>query len=521
MKRLKIIGILLLFLIIIGGALVIYQTRDRHPDYLLDLTLPLTSGSSSDIMQVGLAQSRITPPIEDTWVDVDGNARFEPKTGDSFIDRNGNGVFDAFWLAGFHNRRPAQGVHDELWARAIVWDDNVVQIACVTLDAIGLFHDDVITLRDLVRRQAPEIDHVIVSSTHSHEVPDLMGLWGESEYKSGVNRDYLHLVQQQAAQAVVDAYRQRQPAIVSIAQIDSIGHDIIMDGRPPARFDSVVRMMRFTHAETKEHLGILLNFGCHPETMSSRNLQITADFVHYLLDGVEKGIIYDGEVKRAGLGGMALFAQGAIGGLMTTLDAETNDPWLNKTFAENDCSFDKARAQGFRLAEMVIDAVDQADWQFLVKPALRVRAKTFRFKAQNQIFKLGAILGVFDRGIPQLKYIRSEIDLFSIGSAWFLTLPGEVNPEIVNGGVETPAGRDYEIDPVEAPPLRQLMRGDIQFVLGLANDEVGYIMPKTHWDAKPPFTYGEKEAMYGEINSLGPDAGPVLYEEVKKLIADL
>jgi hypothetical protein len=409
-------------------------------------------------------------------------------------------------------------VHDELWARAIVWDDGVVQIACVTLDAIGLFHDDVITLREMVLKQVPEIDHVIVSSTHCHEVPDLMGMWGESEFKSGVNRDYLHFVQQQAAQAIVDAFGQRQPAHISIAQIDSIGHDIIMDGRPPAVFDSVVRMMRFIHAESNEHLGMLLNFGCHPETMSSRNLQITADFVHYLLEGVEKGIIYDGEVKRIGLGGMALFAQGAVGGLTTTLDAETHDPWLNKTFAEDDCSFDKARAQGFRLADMVLDAVEKSDWKPLEKPTLRLRAKTFNFKAQNRTFILGAVFGVFDRGFPQLKHIRSEINLFSIGSAWFLTIPGEINPEIVNGGIETPEGRDYEIDPVEAPPLRQLMRGDIQFVLGLANDEVGYIMPKTHWDVKPPFTYGAKEPMYGEVNSLGPDAGPVLYDEVKKLI---
>ncbi len=57
------------------------------------------------------------------------------------------------------------------------------------------------------------------------------------------------------------------------------------------------------------------------------------------------------------------------------------------------------------------------------------------------------------------------------------------------------------------------MTGDINFAIGLANDAVGYIMPKTHWDTKPPFTYGKHKAMYGEINSLGPDAGPVFYKE--------
>jgi hypothetical protein len=65
-------------------------------------------------------------------------------------------------------------------------------------------------------------------------------------------------------------------------------------------------------------------------------------------------------------------------------------------------------------------------------------------------------------------------------------MPGEVNPEIINGGIQTPEGRDFDIAPVQVPPVRELMKGDIDFAVGLANDEVGYIMPKTHWDVKPP-----------------------------------
>lgn len=62
------------------------------------------------------------------------------------------------------------------------------------------------------------------------------------------------------------------------------------------------------------------------------------------------------------------------------------------------------------------------------------------------------------------------------------------------------------------------MKGDINFVIGLANDEVGYIMPKTHWDEKPPYTYDEKEPMYGEVNSLGPETGPELHKQISILI---
>ncbi len=52
-------------------------------------------------------------------------------------------------------------------------------------------------------------------------------------------------------------------------------------------------------------------------------------------------------------------------------------------------------------------------------------------------------------------------------------------------------------------------------LIGLANDEIGYIIPKRQWDEKPPFCYGRKKAQYGEENSLGPDTAPLLCKAFK------
>jgi hypothetical protein len=472
MKKLlwTILGIFVL-LIILAVAHVLYYTRDRHPGYKLDLNLQ--ANQTSDPIKVGLAKTAITPHLPDTWVDADSNAKYEPDKGDTFIDGNGNGTFDAIWLAGFGNKRAANGVHDDLWARVILWDDGTHVVALASLDAIGLFHDDVITIRQNVAEQVPDIDHVIVTASHCHEVPDLMGMWGKSEFKSGVNKAYLDFVQQQTVRAIGEAFDNRQPSILKIAKIDSVEKDLIEDGRPPVVFDDAIRMMKVEHADTGEHLGILLNYGCHPETLGSRNLQVTADYVFYWLDGLERGIFYDGVEQRPGLGGMAIYAQGAVGGLMTAMGNETYDPWLDKTFAGQERTFDKARAQGYRLTDKVLDKIAQGDWQTITKPDITLKAKTFHFKLQNKIFLLGGLVGIFDRGFKQLKYLRSEVNLLTIGPAWFLTMPGEVNPEIINGGIETPDGRDFDIDPVEIPPIRELMQGDINFAIGLANDEVG------------------------------------------------
>lgn len=517
-KVLKIVVSIVLLIAFLGVAHVVYYTRDRHPGYALDLVLPAGETASSQGIRVGLAKAPVTPSLPDTWTDKDNNAKYEPDKGDSFTDGNGNGRFDALWLSGFGNKRAANGVHDDLWARAILWDDGTSVVTMVSLDAIGLFHDDIIDIREAVAKQLPDIDHVIVTTTHCHEVPDLMGLWGESQFKSGVNKAYLRFVQAQTVKAIAEAYEVRTAARLKIAKIDSVERDLIEDGRPPEVYDDAIRMMKVEHADTGQTMGILLNYGCHPETLGSKNLEITADYAYYWLDGIERGIFYDGEKKRDGMGGLAIYAQGAVGGLMTAMGCETHDPWLDQTFADQDRTFEKARAQGYRLADKVLDQVESGTWQTIDQPFITLQAKTFQFTLQNKMFLLGGLAGVFDRGFKRLKYVRSEVNLLTVGPAWFLTLPGEVNPEILNGGIEAPENRDFKIEPVEVPPLRDLMKGDINFAIGLANDAIGYIMPKTHWDTEPPFTYGKTKAMYGEINSLGPDAGPVFYEQAKTLI---
>jgi hypothetical protein len=402
----------------------------------------------------------------------------------------------------------------------MVMDDSVSVVGIVVLDAIGFFNDDVISVRNIVKKRIPGIDHLIISSTHCHEVPDLMGMWGESKFKTGVNPEYRRFVLEKAADAVCAAYENRKPASLGFVQIDSVPKDLVSDTRKPIVYDDGIRIIKVTGMSDGKLMGLFLNYGCHPETTGSQNLLITSDYVNYLRDGIEKGIFYDGVKKRDGIGGTVIFANGAIGGLMTGMSASTYDPWLNKTFPAGENSFDKARAQGYRLANIVLDKLEKESCLKADNPSIHLIARTFQLKVDNSFFRLGAYAGVFQRSIMRLSYIRSEVDLLSIGPAWILTVPGEIYPEIVNGGVESPEGGDFKITAVENPPFRQIMKGQINFVIGLANDEIGYIIPKSEWDEKPPYAYGEKEAPYGEVNSLGPETGPELYRQVSKIIED-
>ena len=114
------------------------------------------------------------------------------------------GLTRPVWLAGFANGRQATAVHDDLWAIASVVDDGSHRLGIVALDAIGLFHDDVVSVRRLVATRT-RLDYLIVASTHNHSTPDLMGLWGPRVGVTGVDAAYLARVIDGAADAVVAA----------------------------------------------------------------------------------------------------------------------------------------------------------------------------------------------------------------------------------------------------------------------------------------------------------------------------
>ncbi|MBL9173308.1 MAG: hypothetical protein JNL10_07235 [Verrucomicrobiales bacterium] len=62
------------------------------------------------------------------------------------------------------------------------------------------------------------------------------------------------------------------------------------------------------------------------------------------------------------------------------------------------------------------------------------------------------------------------------------------------------------------------MPGKVKFLFGLANDEIGYIIPKSEWDQRPPYLFGADHAPYGEVNSPGPNTAYVLHSALRELI---
>ncbi|MBI5771886.1 MAG: hypothetical protein HZA93_29205 [Verrucomicrobia bacterium] len=469
-----------------------WSFRDRNPGYAVRLDLDgATATREPRPLRVGFGRVKINPDLSDPRRPV--------------------------WLAGFSQHRAATAIHDDLWAVAVVLDDGHTRLGVVALDAIGFFHDDVIAVRRQLAADL-KLDYTIVCATHNHSTPDLMGLWGPDLLHSGIDPAYRQQVIDAAAKAVAAAVGSLQPAQLALHEIRTPPENIVTDTRKPIVFDADIRMMHFTRPDTGATLGTLVGWGNHPETVWSKNTEITADFPGALRDALEHGVTHEGRQLAAGLGGVHVFVNGAVGGLMTTHPTVTvEDPYLKKEI--RDPSHAKSVAVGRQLASRILARLAEPGAAATTHAPIAIRARTLSLPVDNKLFLLAPILGVLDRGHTGWLRMRTEVALVTVGEASIACIPGEIYPEIVNGGVERAEGGDFGIAPVEVPSLRELMPGKVKFVFGLANDEVGYIIPKSEWDQRPPYLYGAKKPVYGEVNSLGPETAPLLHAALRELCA--
>lgn len=502
--------------VLILAVITFVNVKDRHPDYWLDLDHDPTS---IDDISAGFAAVEITPRVSDTWHDIDNDAQYIPDNGDTYDDKNDNGKFDAVWMAGFQNKRPAQGIHDELWARAMVLENNEYKIAWVVLDVIGYGSDDIIQIRKSIN-QNTDVDYVVISSTHTHEGPDLIGMWGDSYMKSGVDPEYRQYVLSQTISAIIKANDHLRPAKIRFAQDLSGARDLVEDSRDPIVLDAGLRLMQMMDRDVDTTLGTLIVWGNHPETTWDKNLLISSDFCHFVREGVEKGVTYGDSTLSEGLGGIAIYANGNIGGLLTTSPSLGIKAVLADTIYTAP-SFDKAKAQGDRLAMLSLAALkDTSSIDEITQGLLSVKVRSIKIPLANPLYRLAAALGVFDRGLCGWWTMRSEVALMNLGPAQFLFHPSELYPEIADGGIEAPKGQDFDTEPLETPPLRSLMTGKYKFMLGLSNDMIGYAIPKSEWDEDAPYIYDYDESPYGEINSCGPETAVILHREMMALLRE-
>lgn len=478
------------------------------------------------VLRAGAAAVAVTPVVEG-FEDLDGDR--ERDKDEPFDDLDGDGEWDAVWIAGFGAERAAQGVHDDIWARALVLDRGEVRIAVVAVDWVGLQHDQALVYRQAALQADPDLDHLVISCTHNHEGPDTMGIWGGLIHP-GVDPAYMQWAGARIQQAVTQATERLAPVrvVAGVGRTEGLTHD----SRLPEVKDEQVLALRFDRTDGSGTEAVVVHWSNHPEVLGGSQQQITADFPHYLVGRVE------GEVP----GAVGIYWQGMVGGLLNPLNVHVTDAQGNPL---PDSSFEKAQRIGELVAEEALAALAAGE-DVGVSARLAFRRRTFLVPFDNPELELLYMGGFFERSVfdaeghrrspdfiqDEEAHLMTETTVVDLGAVQLATVPGELYPEL---GLVGPDGQTYYQDPQDpaadfqgvacAPPIQASMRDTpYKLVLGLANDEVGYIIPRCQWDRAPPYTYGDDEAPYGEGLSPGPEMAPilnaVLAEELEALATD-
>jgi len=363
------------------------------------------------------------------------------------------------YIAGYGNNRLSTGVHDSLWARCMVLQIGEQRIAFLAFDLIGLFLDDVDVIRKQASSERLQPQDIIVSCTHNHQGPDTLGLWGPSIMKSGVDAEYTLFLRQKAVECVKEAEANLAPAKLFVGKTTVEG--VSRNARDKEILDPVLVALSAVDREGRT-IATLVNFANHPEALGSENTLISADWPSYLYDDVEKE-----------LGGVCIFQNAALGGMVTP-NVSSN-------------TFEETERIGRTTAAAVVECLKSAST--LNCSNLTHKTTTIEIPLENKNFLALRKAGVIGRDFHDGK-VRTELHMIRLGDVEMVTIPGEALPKV-------------------GLAIKAHMKASYKFLIGLGDDELGYIIPREDFDV----------SKYEESMSVGPKTAPIIENGLKALLS--
>ncbi|MBQ7321295.1 MAG: hypothetical protein IJW99_04295 [Clostridia bacterium] len=395
---------------------------------------------------------------------------------------------EPLYIAGYQNGEEIEGVLDLPRASAVWMDTGERGVLLIGIDCVGLGRDTVGEIRERLKRFCRQTGCVSVNvyATHTHAGVDTLGLWGPVAI-DGKNTDYMENLIRAAVRAAERAYADRTAGSLYYGSTE-LG-ELLYDSREPAEFDPTLHQLRFVSEDETNHGIRLISYAAHAESLRGDNRLLSRDFPGAVADGV-----------TAQCGDDTMYLPGAIGGLIMT--RELVEP------------FD-AEANMRKTAERITSAVMSIRDETALDPNLAVSHVPVTLPLDNTFFFFAKFLGILGnettRGKSDTGYlIHSELGVLSLGSVTVALIPGEIFPELVSGrGLG-------EGDPKALAQIAAEHGVERLLILGLCNDELGYIVPPSAILLNDELPYIEGaidesgENHYEETNSVGIKTAEIL-----------
>ncbi|OIO94404.1 MAG: hypothetical protein AUJ96_28740 [Armatimonadetes bacterium CG2_30_66_41] len=428
--------------------------------------------STSPTLTAGVARATITPPVG--------------------ID-----------MSGFAGREPSLGIHDELYATALVFEEGEERVALVTCDLLFLEAEFVGQVREEAqRRTSLPAERVGISCSHTHYGPTL-GL----ERTDPDVRAYLELLKFQLAGAIQEAAANVVPVTMGVGWgACDIGINrrerkpdgtIVLGNNPEGTVDRAVGVVRIDRAEGGP-LAVIANFACHCVSQSGRMRLLSADY-----PGPARALVEGATSATGSTGATFLFAQGAGANtnpirmehsyepartLGTRFGCEVLRVW--ETVAPVETAGIRSARQSLELPALTFASVEEgqaavADLTTQLENARKNNAgKGSIHWLERRLERSTKALENLTGGEP-LPTVASEVQVLRAGEATFCLTPGEVFCEI---GMEVR----------ERSPLPNTL------FLAYSNGSIGYV--------PTPESYPEGGYEVSHACRVGPGAAGIIVE---------
>lgn len=340
-------------------------------------------------------------------------------------------------MGGFTDRMEKfQGVHDELFARALVLDNGTTKVVFIGSDLMAIDAELVAQARQAIT-QAIGIPaaNILICCSHNHSAPSYYQR-GRSAAEEGEPslKDFLA---KQFSDAAIEAHQALVPARAGFAAGSLTGatrnrqqkNDLV---------DSQVGVLRVEELEGRKTIGTLFNFTGHPVIIGSKNLLLSGEFPGAASRAVENL-----------LGGVAVFTQGACGDITVNRNGEPflEIERLGRTIAGEviktsglielkDNLVLKAASATVSLPALQLPSVDDAKAALEKGKAALESAKEQKASAaaislledKNRVLSMTVLKAQAAEKNPSRKEteLNAEVQVLQVGNVMYGAIPGEL-----------------------------------------------------------------------------------------------
>ncbi len=443
-------------------------------------------------------------------------------------------------------------VVDSMQGRAIALcdgSDRGISLFC-TVDCIGITNGDIRIIRkkftEKFSKEFPDkkLCSVNIFSTHTHSCVDTEGLWtefpakllrnlarnrtGRGVMEKGADEQYMRFLCESVSDALISAVKSMTKGDLLLAKKD-IGEKYFTNKNRPSAPSVVTDITRLTFVpdDKKQRSTMIVNLPAHPDVAGfplkheeGSGRRLSGDYVYYMGEIINKAgynfMFFNGAICAIYMccgpsnDGLHLYHRyeqsqrfgrelGRIALSLTKTEAEVVKDKLLYNPAEiaRDTELSKRNGNKYTLWCENWESVKEEK----VLPILNIRLKEVKIPIENPLLAAAGKLRLANYTVMRSgkgKYsVYTEIGYMEIGKSLKICMvPGEFCCDLLTGGASLYKEGSVHRKDFPYPHLRKIF-GEDAMAFGLANDEIGYIVPDND------YTMGDPLDHYHELVSLG------------------